>query len=321
MSMSTDNGQGPLVSVIMPTRNRAELLKRSIASILAQTYRNLELIVVNDASTDHTAETLAAITDPRLRVLHRAQNAGAAAARNAGIAMARGELLAFQDDDDFWLVQKLEKQVAAMTAAPAHTVWCLGAYIRVEPHRNRYIGGPFYLGELDFDRGMGRWRPDYSLIATPAWLVRRSAFERVGVFDERLRSWDDWELALRLSTVSKPAFVDQPLFIQDHASGGVGMMRNERVRANDMLIIMDKHGERWRNSRRVLANHWYLIGRIQNLHEPEPGAGRAWLYKSLRASPFRFKTWSAIAMSYFPQQLTRNLTSRFRRWRLALIGV
>jgi glycosyltransferase involved in cell wall biosynthesis len=309
----------PLVSVIMPTRNRAELLKRSIASVLAQTYRNLELIVVNDASTDHTREALAAVPDPRVRVIHREKNAGAAAARNAGIAAARGDLVSFQDDDDFWLVQKLEKQVAALAAAP-EAAWCLCGYIRIARHRNDYIGGAFHFKELDFSRGMGWSRPDYSLIATPSWLVRLSAFGRVGVFDERLRSWDDWELGLRLFDLSAPCFVDQPLFVQDHVSG-MGMMANELGRAKDLTIIMEKHGQRWASNRNVLSRHYYLIGRMQNIHDPNPAAGRVWMFKSLRLVPFRMRTWFGLALSYCDKEFTRRLTLRFRRLRIALIGV
>jgi glycosyltransferase involved in cell wall biosynthesis len=307
----------PAVSVVMPTRNRAELLKRSIASIRAQTFSDFELIVINDGSTDHTAEVLAAIGDPRLRVIHNALGGGAAAARNAGIAAARGEFLAFQDDDDFWLVQKLELQVAALRQAPPQTQWCLCGYIRMEHHQVRYFGGQFYYDQLDYDGGIGYGGPDYSLIATPCWLVRRGAFQQAGVFDPRIRSWDDWELGLRLFGLGKPVFVDAPLFVQDHVQGA-GMMLNEPARANDLQIIMDKHGARWAGRRRVLARHYYTIGRIHSLHQAERGAGRGWLFKSLGQQPFRLMTWLALGLSLFDKDLVKNVTRRARNLRRKL---
>ena len=99
-----------MVSVIIPTYNRAHVLPRAIESVLKQTYTELELIVVDDASTDDTAAVMTAITDPRVRYV-RKEHGGAAAARNRGIAEAKGEFIAFQDSDDVWHSDKLEKQL------------------------------------------------------------------------------------------------------------------------------------------------------------------------------------------------------------------
>jgi glycosyltransferase involved in cell wall biosynthesis len=299
----------PLVSVIIPTRNRAALLARSIASVLAQTWRDFELIVVNDASTDGTRELLASIADPRLRVLHRDNNKGAAAARNAGIALARGKYLGFQDDDDYWLAQKLEKQVAALEAAPPGVGWCLGGYIVIDGPLCFYAGGERFWKQLDYRRGLGPEGPDWSLIATPNWLVRREVLLGVGGFDERLRSWDDWELGLRLERATKRVHVDQPLFVQMR---GGGMMRAELARASDMRHILEAHGALWAGDRRVLARHWYIVGRAESLYQPAP-AGRAELWKSLRLNPLRGLTWAALAMSTLSPDLTRRWTERVRR--------
>lgn len=304
----------PLVSVILPTRNRAHLLPRAIASVLAQTYRNIELIVVNDASTDSTADVLAAIGDPRLRVIHREVNKGAAAARNAGIAAARGEYVSFQDDDDYWLVQKLEKQVAALTAPGQTAGWCLSAYIRHEPDRDAYIGGAWYIRQLDYARGIGQEGPNWSLIATPGWLVRLGLLQDLGGFDERIRSWDDWELGLRLSQrAGQPAVVDEPLWCQDWLLGS-GLTRAERARGNDMRIFMSTHASVWAHSRRVMARHWYIVGRAESMYDPAP-AGRDALWRSARIWPFKLRTWAAIGMSYLGQQRAHDLTKRFRALR------
>ena len=101
----------PLVSVIIPTHNRADLVPLAIQSVLQQTYTNLECIVVDDASTDNTEETVRTIIDERIIYLRHENNKHASAARNTGIKYARGEFIAFLDDDDEWLPTKLEKQV------------------------------------------------------------------------------------------------------------------------------------------------------------------------------------------------------------------
>lgn len=314
---SSSSSNRPLISVVLPTRNRAHLLPRAIASVLGQTYRNLELIVVNDASTDATAEVLAGIGDPRLRVIHREVNKGAAAARNAGIADAVGEFVSFQDDDDYWLVQKLEKQVAALMAPGQTAGWCLSSYIRLEPGTDMYIGGPWYISQLDYSKGIGRGGPDWSLIATPGWLVRRSLLQETGAFDERIRSWDDWELGLRLwARGGKPVVVDEPLWCQDWLLGS-GLTRAERARGNDMRIFMAVHGGVWANSRRVTARHWYVAGRLASMYEQAP-AGRALLWRSARIWPFDLRTWSALGMSYLGQQRAHDITTRYRALRESL---
>ena len=102
---------GGLVSVILPTFDRAELLPRSIGSVLAQTDGHLELIVVDDGSSDDTEGVVARLADPRVRYLRLPENRGLPAARNAGIAIARGEYVAFQDSDDVWAPDKLARVV------------------------------------------------------------------------------------------------------------------------------------------------------------------------------------------------------------------
>ncbi len=310
---ASDSARRPTVSVIIPTRNRAALLARSIDSVLAQTFGDFELIVVNDASTDHTRELLAGIADPRLRVIHREHNKGAAAARNAGIAIAQGEFLAFQDDDDYWLAQKLEKQVEALRAAGPETGWCVGGYIVLEGSTCYYAGGERYFRNMDYRKGLGETAPDWSLVATPNWLLRRSVLERAGLFDERMRSWDDWELGLRLDQVTRRIHVDQPLFVQ-HRGGG--MMRAELARASDMRLIMDKHGATWARLRKVRAAHWYIIGRAESMYQAAP-AGRAELWRAVRFDPFRAIAWAALGMSYLGADFTRRWTERVRRFKHA----
>jgi glycosyltransferase involved in cell wall biosynthesis len=101
----------PLISVVIPTFNRAELLKRSLKSVLSQTYTNLEVIVVDDNSSDSTIETIKGISDPRVRYIRHQERKGGASARNSGIFASKGEFISFLDSDDTWIPEKLELQL------------------------------------------------------------------------------------------------------------------------------------------------------------------------------------------------------------------
>ena len=113
-----------MISVIIPTYNRAALLKKAVDSVLAQHDVELELLVVDDGSTDNTAEVMAGITDPRVRYLPQECNRGACAARNVGVREARGEYIAFQDSDDQWHPDKLARQLEYLLEKNADIVFC-----------------------------------------------------------------------------------------------------------------------------------------------------------------------------------------------------
>lgn len=308
----------PSVSVVIPTHNRAGLLQRSIASVLAQTFADFELIVVDDGSTDDTPALLASIQDPRMRVFRNETGGGAAAARNRGIAAARAPLLAFHDDDDVWLLHKLERQVEALRARP-DVAWCLGSYLSVSPQGVCYYGGAFYRDEIDYRRGIGSGGPEWYLIATPNWLVRTDVLRRLGGFDERIHSWDDWELSLRIRQETDFVHVDEPLWIQDRIEGG-GLTRAERARGDDMRIILQKHGAMWHNNRRVLARHYYVIGRSESLYDSSRGAGRDMLWKACRIRPYGLQAWLALLLSLLDPETIRSITVRLRAWREARRG-
>ena len=109
----------PLVSVIIPTRNRVEMLCRAVNSVLSQTFDNLECIVVDDESHDNTEKVINSFEDDRLKYFRHEKNKGASAARNTGIRQSQGEFIAFLDDDDEWLDEKLEKQVNLLENLPS----------------------------------------------------------------------------------------------------------------------------------------------------------------------------------------------------------
>jgi len=201
----------PLVSVIIPTFNRAALIRRAIESVLRQTYATFEILVADDASTDNTSSVVSAVGDSRIRYLKSEINAGASAARNRGLAAAKGEFVAFLDSDDVWMPDKLELQMAAMAqcsdpaavvcytqlvvdSGSAQTLMPTRAKRRTEPV------GDYVLGHE-------------GLIHTSSLLLSRQLAETTP-FPVGQKKHEDWDVFLRLEERKVGwLFIDRPLAV------------------------------------------------------------------------------------------------------------
>jgi glycosyltransferase involved in cell wall biosynthesis len=212
-----DEDEMPLVSVIVPTYNRAHVLDRAVRSVLEQTLRDFELIVVDDGSTDSTPQVLGGF-DHKLRVVSQ-ENRGVSAARNAGIAAARGELLAFLDSDDEWTAEKLGRQTALFRRSNpffiCHTdeLWMRNGKEVPQKGIHRKQGGWF------FERALER-----CLISPSSVMISRALLDQVGVFDEDLRAAEDYDLWLRVTAFHPVDFVPEPLVVK-HGDGADQLSR------------------------------------------------------------------------------------------------
>lgn len=253
----------PLVSVVVPSHNRARLLARTLRSILTQEMGDLEVIVVDDGSTDDTA-AVAAATDSRVRVFRNQVPDGVSAARNRGIAAARGEWIAFCDDDDLWSPAKLARQLAAAKSAEAH--WAYTGDVNVDEGLRVLSGGP----PPDPDAVlalMPRWNPLSS--GGSNVVIRSAVLAKVGGFDSSLRRTEDWDLWIRLARTGRPAWVRAPLVAYRFHLGNVATNPEEMVDEARQLAI--RHGipvdlaamnrrAAWaslRGGRRLLAVRYY----------------------------------------------------------------
>jgi glycosyltransferase involved in cell wall biosynthesis len=205
----------PRVSVVVPSRNRARLLQRTLRSISAQHLGDLEVVVVDDGSTDDTGAAAEA-ADPRVRVIRNREPAGVSVARNRGIAAARGDWIAFCDDDDLWAPEKLARQVSAAERAGAD--WVYAGDVNVDEQLRVLSGGPPPDPATVLTR-LSRTNPLAS--GGSNVIVRSSVLAGVGGFDPALRRTEDWDLWIRLARVGPPAWVCAPLVAYRFHTGNV----------------------------------------------------------------------------------------------------
>lgn len=233
----------PLVSVIIPTFNRAAVIETAVRSVLAQTYANYELIVVDDGSDDGTPELLAHYSGKLTLLVQR--NRGVSAARNAGIACSSGELIAFLDSDDEWTPDKLAKQVALFHEGDfgfiCHTdeIWMRDGKEVPQKEIHRKQGGGF------FERALER-----CLISPSSVMLSRTLLDSVGGFDEDLPAAEDYDLWLRITAFHDVRFVPEPLVVKhggrpDQLSVVTPAIDRFRIRAIEKVLrhpdLCDEH--------------------------------------------------------------------------------
>jgi glycosyltransferase involved in cell wall biosynthesis len=243
-----------LVSVIIPTHQRAHLIRKSIQSVLDQSYNNIEIIVVDDCSSDNTAEVVNAIHAPHIRYLRHDANKGASAARNTGIKNAKGNYIAFQDSDDLWLPGKLERQMHLIEYAPSDVGIVYSCFKRITQGKEELI--PYsWVNKRDGDIHDELLKG--SFIGLPTILVRKQCFEILGGFDEALPRLQDWELVLRFSKHYRFLYIDDPLLVASSTPNSISENKTSRVVA--LKHILDKHRESFKKHPLILANYYYSI--------------------------------------------------------------
>lgn len=287
----------PLVSVIIPTYNRAHCLGRAIRSVLSQTHRNLELIIADDASTDDTEAMVRAIPDPRVVYVRQAKNQGASAARNLGLAEARGEYIAFQDSDDEWLLDKIEMQLAALEGAGPDYGATFGL---------KLIYGSD--GKGGFGDGLVHCKPPLSanvrsgdiaeqltvqnLISPQTLLVRTAVVRETGPFDMRLPCNNDWDFMLRMAQCTKVLYTHRPVVLAYISSDSIS--RDKKGAALAFMIIMKKQSEMFARDARNKSQKLFVIGQYLQMHAKYRSADK-FMLRALRLYPWNLRQWMAFA--------------------------
>lgn len=278
--MTESPDRAPTVSVVLPVYDRAGTIARAIESVLAQSFTDLELIVIDDGSTDATPEIVRGyLTDPRVRFEVNPRNLGAAGTRNRGIALARGAYVAFQDSDDRWLPEKLALQMEELARSPDCRVCYCGALYYAE-EQCYYIPRR---GTLQHKRGDLSAAILSSNPTTPqTLLVDRALIDQTGAFDDSFRINEDWELAIRLAQASPFAFVPEPLVLIYRTANSLSSDRAADT-ATRARILRD-HAPLYARNPTARARQAYIIG-CQNLQLGQPGTALRDLAASFRDAP------------------------------------
>jgi glycosyltransferase involved in cell wall biosynthesis len=282
----------PTVSIIIPTYNRRQLIARSIKSVLNQTYRDFELIIVDDGSTDDTSEVVAGFNDERIRYIRCEENRGEAAARNMGIKVARCVYIAYQDSDDEWLPEKLARQMELLEDAPPQLGVIYTGFWKTENHRRIYI--PFsWVNQKNGDIHQELLKGNF--IGSPVVLIKKECFDRVGLFDERLRNLVDWEMWLRISKCYHFKYINEPLVIAHYHSDNVSS--NHRAFIEALESVLEKYSDEFASDKKLLAKHWINIGNLL-VAKGETKKGRRYIIDALRLYPFSIRLLSMAFLGF-----------------------
>jgi len=284
----------PTVTIVIATYNRAHLIGGATRSVLHQSYQDFELIVVDDASTDHTEEVVARFNDKRIRYLRHEQNKGVAAARNSGIEIARGKYIAFLDSDCEWLPQKLQRQMDVFGELSTHVgVVYTDLFTVSESGTKRHWHSPRIMPEdgtvyedMLANRLVG--------ICMPSVVTRRECLAKVGLFDPQFRRLEDGDLYIRLSKHYLFYHIGEPLLI--HYGIGKGLSSDDSLLIEAEHRILEKHYTDIAKTTKSLATHKYLIGHLLS-HNGNVDQGRRHLIEALRLHPLNIKYLVAVLLS------------------------
>lgn len=225
------------VSVIIPTYNRANLIEKSVRSVLNQTYKNIELIIVDDGSSDNTEEIIKSINDTRI-IYHKQENGGQSKARNNGVLLSTADYIAFHDSDDVWRENKLERQMSYIKENPQYgMVYC--SFLKHMPHDEAItIPNSNLIGETEGD--MFLTLLVNNKISTQTMLLKKDLFLESGGFDLSLRCLEDWEFALRFSESYHIGYVDEILVDVYQQPGSVSVNLTKYFETRCMMIANHK---------------------------------------------------------------------------------
>lgn len=302
----------PVVTALITTFNRSAFLKKAIESVLAQTFRDFELIILDNSSTDDTEEVIKGFGDMRIRhIRHEPMNISQA--RNLGVREARGEYIAFLDDDDEWLPCKVEKQIEVfkrkgegMGAALVY-----GGFVRIDSE-GREIGAHtptlrgMILKELLFQND-----PFTGSASNP--MLKKSVVESLGFYNEDVPTGEDWELYLRLAEKYPIDYTIEPVVkIRDHEGPRLGDRLKDAARLE--MLIMKRYGYIFEKEKRLKSLYLQKIGgkfvRVGDLQ-----TGRKYIAEAIKADPSNRKAYVQYMLSIMGQSLYNHIHNKYMAYR------
>lgn len=209
------------ISVVIPTYNRANQIEQAIQSVIEQTYQNLEILVVDDGSTDETEKIVRSISDERIRYIRLERNSGGPALpRNIGVKNAEGSIIAFLDSDDRWLAWKLEHQMEFWKQHPEYAmIYC--TFFTCSGERVIGVTPGEAVGREELSGDILLLLLRRNTIGAPTILLRKESFDTCGGYDSSYQCLEDWEFVLRFSSRYQIGFLDEVLVEANYTPGSV----------------------------------------------------------------------------------------------------
>ena len=294
--------QFPKVSVIIPTYNRAPLLQRAMKSVLAQTYENIELIIVDNASSDNTSEIIKDFKDERIKYLRHSTNKGGSAARNTGIRSAEGEFISLLDDDDELFPEKIERQIRKFNVSSPE----VGVI---------YCGYSFVHGDQIVRTVLPRWRGDVhelclkrTIMASNTALVKRKFYFTAELWDETFPSCQDWDMWIRLSKYCEFDFIPDALTLVYIHGNQISTNLKNRIFAIQKII--EKYKSEFLTRKKVLSFHFRRLGYFCCL-DGKFKKGFNYCLLSLIHNPIEWKFYVHFFFFLLPPKLHQKLIRKF----------
>lgn len=284
-----------LVSVIIPTYNRALMLKRAIESLIKQQYKNIEIIVVDDGSEDETEDIIVALDDPRIQYIKSEGNNGVSFARNIGLRKASGEYIAFLDSDDVFFLNKIREQVDLLEEITPPPGMVFTNYWEVGEDKHLAVKGSIASG---FVSTVNKFSSEVKSGPT-GWVITRGCFKEIGFFDEELRTLEDVDYFVRILNRFPVYFLNKALaekYVHGCSLGGVSNDFAQTTREK----LLSKWLPEMKKDKKFLADFYYVAGKD--------------LLKTLNFKKASEYLWSALYFGGFNRRPLRKLLKLYLIW-------
>lgn len=284
---------------MIPTYNRAELLRSAIRSVLNQTFQDFEIVVIDDASKDNTKEIVSSFNDKRMKYIRHEVNKGEAGARNTGVTSSSGQYIAFIDDDDEWLPEKLQMQVDLIeSSSPSVGVVYTGAFIlnkisgrmkdQIIPAKRGYI-----LNELLLR--------NFLILSTV--LIKKECFEKVGLFDKNIISGPDYDMWIRISRKYHFEYIKEPLVKYYLHENRLSNQLEKTIVGLESIIR--KHSQLFASNHNGYRHHYLTLGVLYCL-TGNTKKGREALLKAIKLYPFEIRYYFNFGLSLLGANAFKN---------------
>ena len=297
----------PQVSAIITTFNRANFLEKAIKSVLGQTYSDFELLILDNSSIDDTQNVVKSFIDDRIRYI-RHQPLNIAQARNLGVKEAKGEYVAFLDDDDEWLPNKLKAQLEVFKEGDESLGLVYGGFIwmaetgeDIKKHIPKLRGAilPDLLTQRDAFTGSA---------SNP--MLRKSAVEGLGGYNEEVLTGEDWELYLRLSEEYQVDFTEEPVVkIRHHSGARLGDKLKSAAELE--LMVMDRYREIFEKNQKLKSFYFQKIGG-KFYRSGEVKKGKDYIARAIKIYPANFSAYGQYILSFFGQIFYRGIHKTYQ---------